>query len=129
MPDWLPEIVSVSGEWKEVLVKLYKIFDLDFRQTGCWFEGCPIWWDQRRLDNSPYEEGFWHLITKFDYSQQERLVDPRRAERLPWCKPTIMNCSAPEVKAWDYKEATHKIRTYLWLKKVSDNFKLCQVSA
>lgn len=113
-PNWLPDIVSVSGEWEKVLARLYRIFDHDFRQTGCSFEGILVWWDQRKLD-SPYEEGFWHLITKFDHSRQERLLDPRRSERLPWCKPTITNCDDPEVKVWDYEEARHKIRTYVWL--------------
>jgi hypothetical protein len=114
-PDWLPDIVSVSGKWEKVLVWLYQIFDRDFRQTGCRFKNAPVWWDQRKLDNSPYEEGFWHLITKFDHSRQERLLDPRRAERLPWCKPVITNCGDPEIKVWDYKEARGKIRTYIWL--------------
>jgi hypothetical protein len=114
MPDWLPDLVSVEGEWEEVLAKLYRIFDHDLRQTGCCFEDRPVWWDQRKLE-SPYEEGFWHLITKFDHNQKERLFEPRRAERLPWCKPTVMNCGDPEVKVWDYKEARGKIRTYLWL--------------
>jgi hypothetical protein len=115
VPDWLPDIVSVSGEWEKVLSRLYRIFDRDFRQTGCSFEGIPVWWDQRKLDDSPYEEGFWHLITKFDHDRRERLLDPRRAERLPWCRPTITNCGDPEVKVWDYEEARRKMRTYVWL--------------
>jgi hypothetical protein len=114
MPDWLPDIVSVEGEWEKVLAKLYRIFAYDFRQTGCCFEDRPVWWDRRKLE-SPYEEGFWHLITQLDHNQKERLFEPRRAERLPWCKPTIMNCGDLEVKVWDYKEARGKIRTYLWL--------------
>jgi hypothetical protein len=115
MPDWLPCIVSVSGEWEQVLARLYGIFNHDFVQTGCRFEGGPVWWDRRKLDGSSYEEGFWHLITKVNHKQNERLLNPRRAERLPWCKPTIVNSSAPEVKAWSYKEAKGKIRMYLWL--------------
>lgn len=113
-PNWLPDIISVSGEWREVLARLYQIFDRDFRQTGCKFETLPVWWDRRKLD-SPYEEGFWHLITKFDHDQRERLLDPRRAERLPWCKPTTMHSDTPEVKVWDYEAGNSKIRTYVWL--------------
>lgn len=115
VPDWLPAIASVSGEWEQVLARLYSIFNRDFRQTSCRFENCPVWWDQRKLDGSPYEEGFWHLITKIDYKRKERLLDPRRAERLPWCKPTMVNSNAPEVRVWSYEEAKGKIRTYLWL--------------
>jgi len=108
-------MVSVSGEWDTMVAKLYSIFDHDFRQTGCSFQRAPVWWDQRKLDGSPYEEGFWHLITKLDYAQKERLFDPPRAKRLPWCKPTIVNSGAPEVKVWNYVEAKGRIRTYLWL--------------
>lgn len=115
MPNWLPSIVSVSGQWSRVLKRLYRIFDRDFRQTGCYFEGRTVSWNRRRLDASPYEEGFWHLITKYDHSQGERLLDPRRAERLPWCKPTIVNSDDEEVKVWCYQEARGKIRTYVWL--------------
>jgi len=82
-PDWLPEIVSVDGEWDQVLARLYNIFDTDFKQTKRFFEGRPVWWDRRILAGNHYEEGFWHLITKTDQSTNERLLDPRRAERLP----------------------------------------------
>ena len=115
MPDWLPAIVSASGEWEQVLARLYSIFDRDFRQTGCRFENRPVWCDRRKLGGSSYEEGFWHLITKINHKRNERLLDPRRAERLPWCKPTIVNSNAPEVRVWSYKEAKGKTRTYLWL--------------
>lgn len=75
----------------------------------------PVWWNQRKLEGERYEEGFWHLITKTDQQSNERLLDPRRAERLPWCKPTLTNSSDPQVKVWDYREANNKIRTYVWL--------------
>ena len=42
-------------------------------------------------------------------------MDPRRAERLPWCRPTIEHCSDPEVRIWDYREGNGRIRTYVWL--------------
>ena len=113
-PSWLPAIVSVDGRWGQVLEMPYRIFDHDFRQTGCAFEGLPVWWDQA-LRDSPYEEGFWHLITKFDPELQERLLDPRRAERLPWCKPTIANSHQPEIKVWRYEEAGRKSRIYAWI--------------
>lgn len=113
-PEWLPDIVSVDGRWEQVVVMLYRIFDHDFRLTGCAFGGHPVWWDLTKR-GSPYEEGFWHLITKFDPRQGDRLLDPRRAERLPWCKPTIANSDQPEVRIWQYEEAGRKNRTYLWL--------------
>ena len=114
-PKWLPEIVSVNGEWKTVLARLYAIFDADFKQTRREFEGRPVWWDQKVLPGERYEEGFWHLITRVDETVGERLLDPRRAERLPWCGPTISRTRDAAVKVWDYREGSGRIRTYVWL--------------
>lgn len=116
-PDWLPDPISVDGEWEKVLARLYSIFDRDLRATECRFQDLPVSWDRRRLAGERCEEGFWHLITKADDRGQQRLLDPRRAERLPWCKPVIEHWAAPEVKTWDYEEASRKVRTYLWLER------------
>lgn len=113
-PAWLPEIVSVDGEWQEVCARLYAIFQQDIVKAGRTYENRPLCWDRRVLDGS-YEEGFWHLISKDDPKTKERLFDPRRAERLPLCGTTISNNTDPIVKAWDYQEGRRKIRTYLWL--------------
>ena len=113
-PDWLPDIVSVDGEWNEVVSKLYSIFDKDFKQTKPSFKGKEIWWDQRKLEDSVYEEVFWHLITKQDQVTGERLLDNRRAECLGWCGPIIRNAHDEAVKVWDFREAKGHLRTYLW---------------
>lgn len=114
-PDWLPDIISVDGEWDEVLARLYDIFDTDFKQTKRFFEGRLVWWDRRILADDHYEEGFWHLITKTDQETNERLLDPRRAERLPWCGPTISNSFDNTIKVWDFRESNGRLRTYVWL--------------
>jgi hypothetical protein len=113
-PDWLPEMVSVDGGWDEVCARLYAIFQQKIVKGHLSFENRPLWWDRRVLEEN-YEEGFWHLISKDDDETKERLFDPRRAERLPWCNPVISNNSDPVVTVWDHKEGRKKIRTYLWL--------------
>ena len=55
------------------------------------------------------------MKTPTDKKTKERLLDPRRAERLPWCCPAIENKDDCVVTVWDYQEAKGKIRTYLWL--------------
>jgi hypothetical protein len=114
-PDWLPEIVSVGGEWDKILTRLYKIFEQDFKYTKRTFKGILVWWDQHILEGERYEEGFWHLITKEQVKSKDRLLDPRRAERLPWCGPTISHSDDRYVKVWDFKENSGHIRTYLWI--------------
>jgi hypothetical protein len=114
MPHWLPHIVSVDGQPERVFAMLYQIFTRDFVESPPLFRGRPILWDGRVLDGL-YEEGFWHLITKQDQESGERFLDPRRAERLPWCAPTICHSTEPTVKVWNYREGNGRIRTYLWL--------------
>jgi hypothetical protein len=107
-------MVSVNGEPGKVFAMLYGIFCGDFRATPRQFINLPVWWDRRIVD-PPYEEGFWHLITRKDYGTGDRLLDFRRAERLPWCGPAISNCADGCIKVWDYEEDDRRIRTYIWL--------------
>lgn len=117
-PNWLPDIIPIDGEWDETLKRLYKVFESDFIQGHPTLDGMPVWWDNRKIDGE-YEEGFWHLITKKDNpSAEERLFDNRRAERLSWCAPILLNSTDSAVKIWDYKEGQRKIRTYVWLEQL-----------
>jgi hypothetical protein len=114
-PAWLPPLLLVDGLWDDVLSRLYEVFDTDFRRGKPQFNELPVWWNRRVLPGEKYEEGFWHLISRNDKETTERLFDPRRAERLPWCSTTIRNNGEDIVKVWDYKEAKGLRRTYLWL--------------
>ncbi|MBA7474691.1 hypothetical protein ES707_10045 [subsurface metagenome] len=113
--DWLPPILTLSGTWEEIVSSLYAIFEKGFKQAKPKFQHYVVWWDQRVLSGQCYEEGFWHLISRDDKSIGERLPDFRRAERLPWCAPAIMNSDDSAVKVWDYREGSGQLRTYLWL--------------
>jgi hypothetical protein len=114
---WLPSTVSVDGEYREVLARLYAIFETDIKNARLTLEGRCLWWDRRILTGETYEEAFWHLVTRKDKKTGERLHDPRRAERLPWLNPTVRHCGDPEVRTWDYREAGGKVRTYVWLER------------
>lgn len=113
-PEWLPDIVSVDGGFDDVVRMLYQIFCRDIIETNRTFRTFPVWFDRRKQD-SEYEEGFWHIITRKDRSSGERLLDPRRAERVPWCGPTISHSHDAEVRAWEYEEGKRQINTYIWL--------------
>lgn len=114
-PVWLPAMFNTNGEWNAVLAGLYAIFVRDIKQGKLELERRPVWWDKRVLPGELYEEGFWHLISRGAASGDDRLFDPRRAERLPWCGPTVRNARDAEVRVWDYEEGTGNIRTYVWL--------------
>jgi len=113
--DWLPPILTLSGTWEEIVSSLYAIFEKDFKQAKPKFQHYVVWWDQRILFSQCYEEGFWHLISRDDKSIGERLPDFRRAERLPWCAPTVVHSDEGAVIAWDYREGSGQLHTYLWL--------------
>ncbi|MBI5663510.1 MAG: hypothetical protein HZC49_00255 [Nitrospirae bacterium] len=115
IPVWLPEMISTDGEWNTVLDCLHGIFKTDFIEGRPSLNNAKVWWDKRTLDGDRYEEGFWHLISKNDDTTRERLFDPRRAERLPWCRPSIDHFDDNAVKFWDYKVSNSRIETYLWL--------------
>ncbi len=113
-PIWLPSVLSMDGPWEKTLEKLYAIFTNDFINGEPKFGLIPVWWDNRKPDGK-YDEGFWHIITKTDYTIMDRVPDYERAKRLPWCAPTIINYREPTIKCWDFLEASRRIRTYIWL--------------
>ena len=114
-PDWLPDMISMDGEWNAVLSGLYAIFDHDFKQGKPTLNKMTVWWNQRIEKDGIYEEGFWHLISRNDPCTKERLFDIRRAERLPWCSPVLSHAHDAAVIMGDYQEG-RRIRTYVWLK-------------
>lgn len=113
-PHWLPERLVLDGTWEKTLTRLFAVFERDFIHTKRMLGNREVWWDRRKLDGK-YDEGFWHIISEKDHATQERVPDFPRAERLPWCGPTISNDQDLAVKSWDYREGNGRIRTYLWL--------------
>ena len=67
-PAWLPKAVSVDGEYHEVVARLYKIFETDFKVARPRLGPLLVWWDKQILPGEQYEEGFWHLtqVTQFE---------------------------------------------------------------
>jgi len=116
-PSWLPDMISISGIWEDILNKLYSIFKTDFIEGKPKLENLPVFWDKTKVESEKYENGFWHLIEREDQVSKGRNFDPRRAERLPWCAPSINNCKDDIIKMWEYKEAKNKINVYLWLEQ------------
>lgn len=115
VPDWLPPMLTPSGTWDNIVSGLYAIFEKDFKQGKPKFQHYMVWWDQSVLSGQHYEEGFWHLISRYDKNLGERIPDFRRAERLPWCAPVIIHSEVGAINVWDYQESRGQIHTYIWL--------------
>lgn len=117
-PDWLPGIISVDGDIEKVIATLYSIYKRDFYINKKNLYDCYVWCSQKpsTWGGNRYEESFLHLITRFDYKIEDRLFDPRRSERLPWCGPAIENVEEQDVMSWEFEENNKSVRTYIWLK-------------
>jgi hypothetical protein len=118
-PDWLPDLISTDGNWKEeILPNLYNIFRKDFIYGRPKLGDKKVYWNKTKDKDNKYENGFWHLITIDNSNSNERIFDPRRAERLPWCAPSIKHFNNDIIKYWEYKESANRINIYLWLENL-----------
>ena len=114
LPDWLCPMICVNPWTQQTFAVLYEIFERDFKETKPVYSGSIVWFFPNIEDGK--EVLFWHLTHREDMSTDERLPDLRRSERLPWVRKMIDHSDKPEVFAWDYKESSGDIRTYVWLK-------------
>ena len=118
IPDFLPPIIDLRGSWEEILERLYAVFCRDFKTGAIYHRGMRIIYDNRILpDGCKKAEGFWHIVSRKDRDSGERLIDYRRAERLPWARPTMESPERNEIRVFDYDHGTKDIgvRRYIWL--------------
>ncbi len=117
LPDFLSPTLNLSGSWEEdILPMLYSVFETDFKLFPPKFLKYQVGYDRRILEDEK-EEGFWHIITKAEKKnrKEERCYDSRRAERIHWIKPLILNHSHNMIKSWNYLESSGKVRNYIWI--------------
>lgn len=98
---WLPPLITLEayyGDWKSYLEAVYDVFKRDFIYDGAMFRNRII-----SIKNHPVEQGkeasFWHLISEGN-TEEERIPDIRRCERIPWLKPIIQGVDSEKVKSW-----------------------------
>lgn len=117
----LPEKLYLDGalSYEELVELLYRIFFKDFIETKPYFRAKPVVFDNSHKEGT-YPEGFWHIITRTDYTQNgKRLLDYKRAKRLPWLKSMIQQWNHPGLLCWfamEFDESVgHEIEIYyLW---------------
>ncbi|MGB2807820.1 MAG: hypothetical protein WBC22_08775 [Sedimentisphaerales bacterium] len=116
--DWLPPVVSVDGEFAKVVSELYNFFHQGFIENKPKLDSMDVWHDRKVKLGETYEEVFWHLIEReWEYNNPgERTLDPRRAERLPWCSPVINHFEDKATKYWICHEKG-KYFCYVWLEE------------
>jgi hypothetical protein len=118
VPDFLPLILDLNGTWEEILGRLYNVFCCDFKNGSVYHCGLRIIYNSAILpDGYGKEEGFWHVVSRKDRNSGDRLIDYRRAERLPWARPTMESPKKSEIKVFDYDHGKKDVgvRRYIWL--------------
>ena len=118
LPNYLPDILKLEGEYNDIIDKAYEIFKRDFIDNTTKYDGVPVIYDKRIIAASMGKKvGFWHLISKEMKPLEGRFLDKERAQRLPWIKPLIER-EFEGVLHFEYDEGSKDkgIRTYIWLK-------------
>jgi hypothetical protein len=119
-PDFLPPIINLDGTYEEIVNRLYEVFRKDFMENRARHLGCDVTFNGVIDGFSQGKvEGFWHVITRDDATKSNRLIDYRRAERLPWAKPLIESPYRDEIKFFFYDEGSERkgIRHYIWFEQ------------
>lgn len=117
-PTWLPELVLLEhygGSWHKYLDAIYSYFVADFVDDRPYFQGSEI-----RLKRYPYYNGkeatFWHIIAEGS-TEEDRLPNLRRCERIRWPKPIIEHSDISGIKIWKNKRIG-ETRICIWFQEV-----------
>lgn len=98
MLEFLPDMVDIPDpfEFKQLITDLYRVYERDIKLYDLRYKGLRVFHDDRKVD-SDYEEGFWHVIER---GKDTRLLDLKRAKRLPWIRPLIETSDDPRLYKW-----------------------------
>jgi hypothetical protein len=94
----LPDLVPFEGDWKSYVERLYETFMSEIVNGGLSFSGLPI----RTRYHPPSRgkgSGFWHVIQEGP-SEDERIPDLRRCERISWISWMIKNATSDDRISW-----------------------------
>jgi hypothetical protein len=114
-PGWLPELLYLRDydrDWERYLQAVYSAFCTDFINGAPDFRGLRIALKRHPLTDGK-EATFWHLISE-GKTEEERLPDLRRCERIRWPRPIISHDTDPLIKVWE-NERNGEPRICLWL--------------
>jgi len=110
----MPDIYEFHGNWTAYVEELYDIYLDDVVNAGLSFNSLPI-----RTRFHPMTDdkgfGFWHIISDGKV-EDERNVDLRRCERLPWVPHWISEAETPPapISWWKNQRKTKKgIETHI----------------
>ena len=99
--SFLPDLMlftDYGNDWPKYLEALYRVFHHDFVLTRPCLNGQSVECRHYPKDQGK-EAAFWHLISTGE-SEDDRLPDIRRCERVPWPRPIIEHTPSDDIKMW-----------------------------
>ncbi|MDI6773008.1 MAG: hypothetical protein QME77_10550 [bacterium] len=117
---WLPDLILLEeheGDWSRYLGAIYEHFCADFVRSRPAFDGKQVSIKEYpRLDGKEF--CFWHLISEGS-SEEERVPELRRCERIRWPRPIIEVFPDPiRIRTW-YGRRGDQIRVVISLSDFS----------
>ena len=112
--DWLPPLVLFDGNWDAYLETIYAWFKQDFIDSKPFFQGRRLGLKRHPLTRGK-EYTFWHMIQEGTNkgTEEDRIPDFRRCERIRWPRPIIENDADTAIKVWRNKRGREN-RICLW---------------
>lgn len=118
-PEWLPELVLFEHyeyNWEKYLKILYDYFHEDFVCSKPEFRGKKLALKRYPLAEDGKEATFWHIISE-GKSEDKRIPDLRRCERIRWPKPVIEHSEDNAIKVWENERKGEK-RICIWFEAI-----------
>lgn len=111
----LPDLITLEefgGDFTAYLEAVYEIFKADYVKTQPVFRG-----QRLALKKHPEFQGkeatFWHMTTTGD-TEEDRLPDLRRMERIRWSSKMINGSQHPYLKVWRNKRKGNQESILIW---------------
>lgn len=113
----LPELFKLDGFYKnqgECLKKLHDFYREEIVNAGLVFFGYPLSF-QSRPEINGMQNSFYHLISEGGFEVEEREINFKRCQRIPWIPYVIKNSdNSSMIKCWENTRNNSK-HTVLWL--------------
>lgn len=140
VPSWLPALIRLEdfrGDWNKYIEYVFSVFYQDFIVSQPKFRGC---WVRCRRDPmyDGKEAGFWHCTSE-GTSEQDRIPDLRRCERIAWVRAVLEHAGEPGVDCWSRRQMQpNEVRWLSWFReefivvvaervRTKDNFRYFQL--
>ncbi len=114
-PNWLLPLVLLEhygGNWEAYLAAIYNYFKSDFIDSKLVYQGRRLGLKRHPLSQGK-EATFWHMISEGD-TEDNRIPDLRRCERIRWPRSVIEHEANGSVRVWRNRRRGEE-RICLWL--------------